>query len=98
MTEAISYKRFSSTIQLGGDSLRRQIVVTEAYCKRQGLNLIDSYFDPGVSGFNGANLNDGTALRALLDAAWGGSSSEPSCNAPHKGRWRRSQSHCYCRQ
>jgi DNA invertase Pin-like site-specific DNA recombinase len=69
MIEAISYKRFSSTIQLGGDSLRRQIVVTEAYCKRQGLNLIDSYFDPGVSGFNGANLNDGTALRALLDAA-----------------------------
>jgi hypothetical protein len=35
MIEAISYKRFSSTIQLGGDSLRRQIVVTEAYCKRQ---------------------------------------------------------------
>jgi DNA invertase Pin-like site-specific DNA recombinase len=67
--EAISYKRFSSTIQLAGDSLRRQIAVTEAYCKRQGLNLIDSYFDPGVSGFNGANLNDGTALRALLDAA-----------------------------
>jgi len=43
--------------------------VTEAYCKRQGLKLIEDYFDLGVSGFNGANLSDGNALRALLDAA-----------------------------
>lgn len=69
MHDAISYKRFSSTMQAGGDSLRRQIAVTEAYCRRQGLTLIDDYFDPGVSGFHGANLSDGHALRALLDAA-----------------------------
>jgi DNA invertase Pin-like site-specific DNA recombinase len=69
MIEAISYKRFSSTVQLGGDSLRRQIALTEAYCHRQGLKLIDDYFDPGISAYHGANLNDGTALRALLDAA-----------------------------
>jgi hypothetical protein len=37
MAEAISYKRFSSTMQQGGDSLRRQIAITEDYCKRQGL-------------------------------------------------------------
>jgi DNA invertase Pin-like site-specific DNA recombinase len=69
MHDAISYKRFSSPMQSAGDSLRRQIAVTEAYCRRQGLTLIDRYFDPGVSGFTGANLTDGHALRALLDAA-----------------------------
>ena len=69
MVEAISYKRFSSPIQAGGDSLRRQLALTNAYCRRQGLKLVDTYFDPGVSGFTGANLGDGSALRALLEAA-----------------------------
>lgn len=69
MVEAISYKRFSSSVQIGGDSLRRQIALTEAYCKRHGITLIDDYYDPGVSAYHAANLNDGAALRALLDAA-----------------------------
>jgi DNA invertase Pin-like site-specific DNA recombinase len=69
VVEAISYKRFSSPIQAGGDSLRRQLALTNAYCRRQGLKLVDTYFDPGVSGFTGANLGDGSALRALLEAA-----------------------------
>lgn len=72
MVDAISYRRFSSWPQARGDSQRRQSSLTDQYCKQNGLTLIDTYFDPGVSGFSGENLNDGSALRALLDAAQAG--------------------------
>ena len=72
MTDAISYKRFSSSVQAQGDSQRRQAYLTEEYCRLHGLRLIDAYFDLAVSGFNAANLTDGRALRALLDAAQAG--------------------------
>jgi DNA invertase Pin-like site-specific DNA recombinase len=69
MHYAISYKRFSSPKQANGDSHRRQTDLTEEYCKRRRLKLLDTYLDAGLSGFTGANLSDGSALRALLHAA-----------------------------
>jgi DNA invertase Pin-like site-specific DNA recombinase len=69
MRDAISYKRFSTPKQMRGDSVRRQSDLAEEYCKRYRLRLIDTYLDAGLSGFTGENLNDGSALRALLHAA-----------------------------
>src|SRR5438045_3682434 len=53
--DAISYKRFSSPKQGKGDSHRRQTDLTEEYCKRHELRLIDTYLDAGLSGFTGEN-------------------------------------------
>jgi len=69
MPDAISYKRFSSRRQTLGDSDRRQTQLTEEYCKRHGLRLIDTYLDAGLSAFTGENLGDSGALKKLLDAA-----------------------------
>jgi len=69
MHGAISYKRFSSPKQGRGDSDRRQTDLTQDYCRRHRLRLINTYLDAGLSGFSGENLNDGSALRALLHAA-----------------------------
>jgi DNA invertase Pin-like site-specific DNA recombinase len=72
MEDAISYKRFSSRKQAKGDSQRRQTDLTEEYCQRHRLRLIDTYLDAGLSGFTGENLSDGSALTALLQAARAG--------------------------
>ena len=40
---AISYVRFSTIEQIGGDSVRRQTEATEAYCKGNGLTLTDEF-------------------------------------------------------
>jgi DNA invertase Pin-like site-specific DNA recombinase len=69
MHPAISYKRFSSPRQARGDSERRQTDLTEEYCKRHHLKLLNTYLDAGLSGFTGENMSDGSALRALLNAA-----------------------------
>jgi len=69
MHDAISYKRFSSSKQGRGDSDRRQTDLTEEYCRRHRLRLVDTYLDAGLSGFTGENVSDGSALRALLSAA-----------------------------
>ncbi|MBV9964949.1 MAG: recombinase family protein [Alphaproteobacteria bacterium] len=69
MQYAISYRRFSTPRQARSDSNRRQTELTEQYCKRRRLKLIDTYLDAGLSGFTGENLSDGGALRALLRAA-----------------------------
>lgn len=72
MQDAISYKRFSSPKQARGHSERRQADLTEDYCKRHDLRIIDTYLDAGLSGFTGRHLTDRGALRALLDAARAG--------------------------
>jgi len=69
---AISYRRFSTPRQARGDSQRRQTDLTEEYCRRRRLRLIDTYLDAGLSGYTGENLNDGSALRSLLAAAKSG--------------------------
>ncbi len=51
------YGRFSSTQQERGDSKRRQIDGAKAYAAENGIDIIDEpYFDEGVSGKAGANL------------------------------------------
>jgi DNA invertase Pin-like site-specific DNA recombinase len=72
MQDAVSYKRFSTPKQGWGDSNRRQTDLAADYCKRHGLRLIDTYLDAGLSGYTGAHLGDGGALRALLEAAKAG--------------------------
>jgi DNA invertase Pin-like site-specific DNA recombinase len=72
LQDAVSYKRFSTPKQGWGDSNRRQTDLAADYCKRQGLRLIDTYLDAGLSGYTGAHLSDGGALRALLEAAQSG--------------------------
>src|SRR5438094_7524036 len=72
MDDAVSYHRFSTVGQARGDSTRRQAKLTAEYCRRNGLRLIDTFLDAGLSGYKGANLGDQGALRALLDAAKAG--------------------------
>jgi DNA invertase Pin-like site-specific DNA recombinase len=66
--KAYSYVRFSTVKQMLGDSLRRQVAMTEEYCKKQDLDLQPAtYQDLGVSGFNRRNVEKG-ALAAFIDA------------------------------
>jgi len=69
MRRAYSYVRFSDRRQMAGDSLRRQLKLTENYCERKGLFLDDSLRlqDLGVSGFRGKNADVGR-LSIFLEA------------------------------
>ena len=71
ITEAISYKRFSSARQAKGNSIARQSDQEEKYAAKHGLRIMDTYLDAGVSGFHGANADLG-ALRRLLQLAQAG--------------------------
>lgn len=64
---AISYVRFSTIEQLGGDSIRRQTEATEAYCKRNGLRLTDEFRlrDLGKSAYKGIHRSATGALGQL---------------------------------
>jgi DNA invertase Pin-like site-specific DNA recombinase len=67
-----SYMRWSSEPQTWGDSERRQVQAAEDWCRRQGRTLADRAFaDRGVSGWKGANRQNG-ALGALLKEATSG--------------------------
>ena len=70
MPRAYSYIRFSTPEQLKGDSLRRQLDLSNAYALAHGLELDDklTFHDQGVSAFNRSNLKVGGQLRAFLDA------------------------------
>jgi DNA invertase Pin-like site-specific DNA recombinase len=59
---AFSYIRFSSPEQEKGDSLRRQIQLSEEYCKQHGLILDDTLklTDRGLSAFKGIHRTKGT--------------------------------------
>jgi DNA invertase Pin-like site-specific DNA recombinase len=57
---AISYVRFSSSRQEQGDSFRRQVELTKAYCEQNNLLLASEEFhDLGVSGYRGQNKHEG---------------------------------------
>lgn len=66
---AYSYIRFSTPEQLKGDSLRRQIELSEAYAEKHGLSLDKSLTirDLGVSAFDSSNISKG-ALGVFLQA------------------------------
>jgi DNA invertase Pin-like site-specific DNA recombinase len=63
---AISYIRFSSPEQRRGDSLRRQTVDTEAWCKKEGIALDRKLVDPGRGAFHGKHRDDKAALGRFL--------------------------------
>ncbi|PQV45820.1 recombinase family protein [Paraburkholderia sp. BL21I4N1] len=58
---AYSYVRFSTAQQALGDSLRRQVEMTEKYCEEHGLTLAraSAYRDLGVSAFRKKNIETG---------------------------------------
>ncbi len=75
---AYSYVRFSTTKQLQGDSLRRQVEMAEDYAKANNLNLsTETFRDLGVSGFKQKNVRDG-ALAAFIKAVKAGTIAEGS--------------------
>src|SRR4051812_2138794 len=61
------YGRFSSKPQERGDSERRQIEGAKKYAAKHGLTVVGIYFDEGVSGKSGANLENEFG-RLLADA------------------------------
>ena len=66
-TLAYSYIRMSTEVQLKGDSLRRQLALSEEYAASKGLELVtEGYSDIGVSAFKGDNVRTG-ALGQFLE-------------------------------
>jgi DNA invertase Pin-like site-specific DNA recombinase len=67
---AISYIRFSLPDQAQGHSLKRQRARCEEYCKGNDLRLLTdeqhTFFDRGVSGYDGANLDEDKGQLARL--------------------------------
>ncbi len=59
MAQAYSYLRFSTKDQIKGDSQKRQIEASRAYCKRKGHTLVNEYKDLGLSAFHGQNKERG---------------------------------------
>ena len=69
---AYSYIRFSSAQQHSGDSIRRQLAATKAYCERNNLILDETPMqDLGISAFRGTNSDKG-ALGDFLRACESG--------------------------
>ena len=71
MPKAISYRRFSSTQQARGDSLRRQTEAAEAYCRAHGDELDLDFVDAGMSAYRGKNATEG-ALKRFVELAEAG--------------------------
>jgi DNA invertase Pin-like site-specific DNA recombinase/cell division protein FtsB len=63
--KAYSYLRFSTRDQIHGDSLRRQTEAAADWCRKNGVNFVESYRDLGVSAFKGKNAATG-ALASFL--------------------------------
>jgi DNA invertase Pin-like site-specific DNA recombinase len=61
--KAIAYYRTSSAANVGEDkdSLTRQTVAVEAYAKRAGYELVDSFYDAAVSGADAIDARPGFA-------------------------------------
>ena len=66
MKQGISYIRFSSRAQLKGHSYKRQLEACNKYCEQEGITLINSYEDLGVSAFTGKNSSEGQ-LAVILE-------------------------------
>lgn len=77
MRKAISYIRFSDPSQAEGDSYRRQLTDTIAYCKANDLELVSDgeymFYDKGISGYSGKLRDDDTELSRFLSLVKDGS-------------------------
>jgi DNA invertase Pin-like site-specific DNA recombinase len=56
---AVSYLRFSSTKQADGGSEDRQTDLTDEYCKRECLELVERFHDLGKSAYHGKHRTQG---------------------------------------
>lgn len=65
ITKAVSYLRCSGIGQTDGDTWDRQETAIAKYAKGNGLDVVDSFRDEGVSGTK--ELDDRPGLAALLD-------------------------------
>src|ERR1700739_3168974 len=54
-----SYARWSTPEQARGDTLRRQLEMSREYAAEQGLELDETFRDPGVSAYRGKNRHEG---------------------------------------
>lgn len=68
---AFSYVRMSTTAQLAGDSLRRQIELSRKFAEEQDLQLVERLEDIGVSAFKGKNAKEGALGEFLASVAKG---------------------------
>src|SRR5688572_20912467 len=59
MPLAYSYLRFSQRDQKHGDSIRRQMELSERYARENKLTLVRNYSDFGVSAFRSKNRTTG---------------------------------------
>ena len=70
---AYLYIRYSTAEQADGSSFDRQQALAERYCFDHGLHLSKKVFeDLGVSGYSGANLEEGSGLSSFLTSLRGG--------------------------
>lgn len=63
--KAYSYIRYSSPKQRWGDSKRRQYDLTQEYCDKNNLDLVEKYEDLGISGYKSKTGNKHTDQEAL---------------------------------
>jgi DNA invertase Pin-like site-specific DNA recombinase len=70
MKKAFSYIRFSDPRQAKGDSYKRQLRDTLAYCRENDLELVSDsaymFFDAGISAYSGKLRDDTTELSRFL--------------------------------
>jgi DNA invertase Pin-like site-specific DNA recombinase len=72
MRKAYSYLRYSTPEQSKGDSIRRQLELSQRYAKEHGLDLDESLKpDRGVSAFRGKNKTEGNLGSFLEDVKAG---------------------------
>ena len=57
--KAVSYLRFSNVKQATGGSEDRQADLTDEYCEREGLQLVERYHDLGTSAYRGKHRKKG---------------------------------------
>lgn len=65
--EVIAYSRFSSPRQASGTSEERQEEAQQSFAAQHGITLSTRRVDRGRSGFHGKHLEEGGALRLLID-------------------------------
>ena len=76
MSKVYSYIRFSDPRQAEGDSYRRQLADTLAYCHKNNLQLVSDseymFFDKGISAYSGKLRDDNTELSRFLSLVQAG--------------------------
>ena len=70
-TKAISYLRYSTKKQAKSGSEKRQLEWAQKYCEANGMKLVDTYRDLGISAHRGKHSKEGNLARLLEDCKSG---------------------------